>query len=266
MKSTLVKGIRASLLSIVALLVVVSLPVNASSDYNVVVVHSDQWMPFNGTPESGEEGYAIDVLREIFREYGIKVLYEERPWKRSVADLEDGLADMVVGAFKFEMPDFIFPETTIGVSRMGFYSSLPHWEFVDFADLRRVKIGIVSGWGYRKWLLEDYAKHPDNYEALSGDDAFPRLMKMLVERRIQAIPSTSAVMDYYIKSHGLTGKVFFGGFGPNPQPMELYFALSPAKPKRSKELAGIIDKGIRKLRDSGKLEEILNRYGLHDWE
>lgn len=241
-------------------------PSNALSDDGLVIVYSELWMPYNGVPGSAEEGYAVDILKAILQEEGFKVLYEERPWKRSVADVADGKADLVIGAFKFEMPTFIFPETTIGETTMGFYSYLPNWKFAELDDLRRVKIGVVSGYGYRKWLLKDIEDHPDNYESLSGEDAFPRLIKMLLAGRIQAIPSSSAVMDYYIMSHGLKGRLHLAGFGPNPQPEKIYYAFSPARPERSKKLVRIIDAGMKRLRASGKLDAILAKYGLRDWE
>ena len=43
-----------------------------------------------------------------------------------------------------------------------------------------------------------------------------------------------------------------------------YFALSPALPI-STTLAHEFDQGMRRLHETGQLERIMNRYGLHDW-
>ena len=45
---------------------------------------------------------------------------------------------------------------------------------------------------------------------------------------------------------------------------KIYIAFSPQKPE-SHKLAKILSEGMLKLRESGKLEEILNKYGLSDW-
>ncbi|MTI42814.1 polar amino acid transport system substrate-binding protein [Roseibium hamelinense] len=45
----------------------------------------------------------------------------------------------------------------------------------------------------------------------------------------------------------------------------IYIALSPAK-DHSKELAAQLDAGMAELRASGKLNEILGKYGLKDWD
>ncbi|QJB56422.1 transporter substrate-binding domain-containing protein [Pseudodesulfovibrio sp. zrk46] len=241
-----------------------ALPVVAED--SVVRVHSDIWMPYNGVPGSDEEGYAVDILREIFTPHDIRVEYADRSWNRSVLGLEQGGTDLVIGAFKFEVPNCIFPETTIGETVMGLYSTNPHLKINDYDGLRDLKIGIVSGWGYRKWLLEDAEKHPENYIRLYGDEAFPKLMELLLAHRVQLIPGSSMVMNYQIKRNGLQDKVFFVGYGPSPKSEKLYYAFSPLHPERSRRLAKIVDDGMKRLRESGRLAAILAKYGLSDWE
>ena len=55
-------------------------------------------------------------------------------------------------------------------------------------------------------------------------------------------------------------------FGCSPEgKRHLYVGFSPTHPKESREMASIFESGIMKLRKSGKLDKILNKYGLHDW-
>lgn len=231
-----------------------------------VVVVSDMWMPYNGKPNSSEEGYAVDILRTILEPQGYTVAYLERPWKRAVEDVRLGNADMVIGAFKFEMPSFVFPETTIGETTMGMYSNDANWKFQGLQSLKGIRTGLVQGWGYRKWVLAELKRNPNEFHVLHGDDAFPRLVKMLEEGRIQAIPSNSYSMDYYIKANNLEGKIHFAGYGPNAEAEPLYYGMSPANKKRSEKLARLIDKGVRSMRKSGELAKILANYGLKDWQ
>jgi len=254
---------KVQVLSWVLALLIMTCPAFAK---NRIVVVSDHWMPYNGTPNSSEEGYAVDILRAIFEPKGYVVAYSEQPWKRAIAAVEKGHADMLIGAFKFEMPSFIFPETIIGVTRMGFYSNSKTWKFKNAKSLKGINTGIVKEWGYRPWLLDEVQKNPHQFTIVHGENAFPRLVQMLVYGRIHAIPSSVYPMSYHIKKNALEGKVFFAGFGDNSKSEKLYYALSPANSDRSNNLAMIIDDGIISLRNSGELLEILYKYGLDDWE
>lgn len=253
--------------SIILLAVFLLFPAYGQADNSKrVVVISDLWMPYNGVPGTEPEGYAVDILRRIFEPQGYTIDYFERPWKRAIDDVKAGRADILIGAFKFEMPSFVFPETTIGETLMGFYTNKPGWAFSGRESLREIeKIGIVQGYGYRQWLLDEAKASPGHFHLISGEDAFPRLVDMLTHNRVQAIPSSPTVMDYYIKSNSLTG-IYFAGYGPNPTSEKLYFALSPTYKGRSKKLASMIDKGMAELRDSGELDRILAVYGLRDWQ
>ena len=46
---------------------------------------------------------------------------------------------------------------------------------------------------------------------------------------------------------------------------EIFMAFSPAKDS-SKKYSQIFDEGLVELRKSGKLQEILDRYGVKDWK
>ena len=53
--------------------------------------------------------------------------------------------------------------------------------------------------------------------------------------------------------------------GQGQEPGLCYIAFSPALPE-SEQLADILTQGIREFRRTGRLEEILARYGLRDWK
>lgn len=48
-------------------------------------------------------------------------------------------------------------------------------------------------------------------------------------------------------------------------PTENFIAFSPVNPK-SREYAAILDRGMAEMRASGRLRQILQRYGVKDWK
>ena len=53
--------------------------------------------------------------------------------------------------------------------------------------------------------------------------------------------------------------------GSASESIPLYVAFSPSNPK-SETYAKIVSDGVEKLRKSGALKSIMNRYGLEDWK
>jgi polar amino acid transport system substrate-binding protein len=71
------------------------------------------------------------------------------------------------------------------------------------------------------------------------------------------------VVSAKLKEMGLMNEVISAGQLGEEEPM--YIACSPAK-ESSKQIIRWIDEGTRKLRESGRLSEIMSRYGLTDWQ
>jgi polar amino acid transport system substrate-binding protein len=235
----------------------------ASARERVVVV-SDSWMPYNGTPGSKREGYAVEILRAVFERRGFSVEYNELPRKRAVQDVRSGRADILIGATRDELPDFVFPRTSLGRSELCFFSLDGKWRFTGRQSLLGRVTGFVQGRNYPQWFLDDIKLHPERFHALHGGDACARMPAMLAEGRVQAIPGSRAVVDYYVRRAGLAGKVSLAGCS-EVDARELFFALSPANVRRSMLLADILDQGMYTLRNTGQLNHLLVKYGLKDW-
>ena len=238
-------------------------PVPARAQERVVVV-SDSWMPYNGKPGSDREGYAVEILRAVFERRGFAVEYRELPWKRAVRDVRTGQADILIGADRNELPDFVYPETSLGRSELCFFSMDRNWRFTGAESLEGVVTGYVQGHSYPAWLLDNIQRRPAQFHALHGQDAFVRMPAMLAQGRVQVIPGSRAVVGYYVREAGLADQVFLAGCSQGDA-HDLYFGLSPANQARSRLLADMLDKGMGTLRNTGQLNHLLIKYGLKDW-
>ncbi|WP_129586518.1 substrate-binding periplasmic protein [Pseudodesulfovibrio hydrargyri] len=229
-----------------------------------VVVVSDTWMPYNGAPGSAREGYAVEMLRAVFERRGFAVEYRRLPRKRAVSDVRSGQADILIGVTRDELPDFVFPETSLGQSELCFFTLDPGWRFTGPESLSGVVTGYVQGHDYPRWFLDDVRRHPERFHGLHGEDASVRLLAMLAEGRVQAIPGSRAVIGYYAQRADLLDRVLLAGCS-KADARELFFGLSPANTDRSRILADILDKGMYTLRNTGQLNHLLIKYGLKDW-
>jgi polar amino acid transport system substrate-binding protein len=200
----------------------------------------------------------------VFERRGFAVEYRRLPRKRAVGDVRSGQADILIGVTPEELPDFIFPKTSLGRCDQCFFTLDPKWRFTGPESLSGVVTGYVQGHDYPRWFMEDVQRHPERFHALHGEDASVRLLAMLAEGRVQVIPGSRAVIGYYARRAELQDEVLLAGCS-GADARELFFGLSPANMPRARLLADILDQGVYTLRNTGQLNHLLIKYGLKDW-
>jgi polar amino acid transport system substrate-binding protein len=231
-----------------------------------ITVRADSWAPYNEEPNSAQPGYMIELAKLIFEAKGHEVDYQLMPWSRSLDAVGKGTYDAVVGTDPEESPDFVFPAEPLGVNKNGFYVKKgSSWKYEGIDSIKQIRLGIIDGYGYYSDLdsyIEE-SKKSGKLFAATGEDALPKLIKMLKAGRLDAVIENINVMTHELNEEKLSGAIVQAG-SPNSE-APLYMAFSPAK-ESSKEYAKILDAGIVELRSSGKLQKILAKYGLKDWK
>ncbi len=106
-------------------------------------------------------------------------------------------------------------------------------------------------------------KGSGQFQFLNADNALEQNIKKVLHDRIDATVESPAVMNAKLKELGLKGQLVSAGRLASSEPM--YIACSPAK-ELSKKLATWVDEGTRKMRKSGELQKIMEKYGLSDWK
>ena len=86
-------------------------------------------------------------------------------------------------------------------------------------------------------------------------------VKKLRELRVDTVIENVHVMDYSLRKYRITGVRLAGCDASTP----IYMAISPAREDAAK-IASSMAQGIRKLRKTGRMREILAKYGLSDWK
>lgn len=229
-----------------------------------ITVRTDPWPPY--TDEPGDKpGYMTEVVEAIFTARGHTVDYQIMPWSRALDAVQKGTYDAVFGTDRDESPDFVFPEQALGVNQNGFYVKKGNsWKYTGGDSFKEVRVGVIDGYGYFPELdsyLESY-KGKKLFVA-TGDDALPKLLKMLKAGRVDAVIDNMNVMAVTLEENNLADDIVLAGSVDDVGP--LYMAFTPAKDS-SKDYSKMFDDGLAELRSSGKLQEILSRYGLKDWK
>lgn len=232
-----------------------------------ITMVADEWPPFNAAANSREEGYMVDIAREVFEEKGIEVQYMTMPWKRALAETRKGTYAAVIGASKTDAAGFVFPEEELARTKLAFYVKKGNpWKFKDIESIKQIKLGAIAGYDYRQWL-NDYIKansnNPDKVQILTGDVPLQRNLSKLLLDRIDVVVDTEAAILWEAKRLGISHDIEPAGYGSEPS--LCYIAFSPNRAKSS-IYAQILSDGIVKLRGNGKLQDILDKYGLIDWK
>lgn len=248
--------------------VVVALLLAASvSQALTITLRADEWSPFNGDPTSDQPGYLIELATRIFTAAGHKVDYQLMPWERAIADVRAGKFDCIVGAYKDDAPDFIFPSVPLGRDQQGFFrADGEDWQY-DIGTLSQQRLAVIGGYSYDDGgELDTYIKLHERSAGVhvsKGDAPLARNIRMLVAGRVDVAVSSIPVMQAKLNELKLTGKVQQAD--TLGQPLDVYIACAPGK-ILSKTYTELLAKGVQALRTSGELQTILRKYGLTDWQ
>lgn len=227
-----------------------------------VVIAADPWCPHNCQAGSDQEGYMVDIAREAFGMAGIEVEYVNMSWARALQQARDGYLDAVVGALPEDAPDFVFPDEAIGFSTIALYTHPDNaWNYSGTESLLNQTLLAINGYAYAPELDAYIAEHknrPEQVWILSGPAPLSRAIELLQNRRSDIFPEDRYVMEWQLAQDDHDASMRMAAV-VNESP--IYIAFSPAS-DRSPELAALLSQGTRALKNSGRAQQILDRYGL----
>jgi len=261
-----VPGCKKGLLYVICLLsFIFSGVVTDSYAGETITLVSDVYMPYTGDGEENT-GYMLDIAKEVFEKKGYTVVYKLVPYARAIVETRNGMYDGMIGIGSEDAPDFVFPQNELGVFNLGFYVKKgTNWTYTGTGSLENVLVGIAN----YEYLGEfnDYVLHnKDNLERIEiiySDTPLEQNLKKLVAGRIDVTVDDQTVLQYMIKTMNLDGQIVLAGRGEVIT--NAYIGFSP-EIKTSETYARILSDGVAELRESGRLKEILEQYGLADWK
>ena len=229
-----------------------------------IIIAADIWCPFNCQPNSEQPGFMVEIAQRVFTEHGHEVQYVEMGWERAIHEARQGNIHAVIGAYKGDAPDFVFPDQEMALVGNTFFAlKETPWRYDSIDSLKKVNLGIIKGYDYGEELKEHIDQNKGGRVfALVGDNPLQRGIKMLTAGRLDTVIEGAQVFWHTASQLGLQDHFVVAG-----QAGELnrsYIAFSP-KIESSNNYAELLSEGISRLRVSGELGRILHKYGLSDW-
>jgi polar amino acid transport system substrate-binding protein len=242
------------------LLPLLSAPVAA----DVISLRSDEFCPFNCAPEAEQPGFMIEFAQAIFSQAGHTIDYQLMPWSRAIADTMDGQYDGLVGTVK--IPGLIYPEQEQGMNINVFWvkPGTP-WRYTGMESLAQASIGVIRDYKFGDEFdayLEKYQDDSKRIQIVSGETALQQNIKKAVAGRITAYLDDRAVLRYHLEETKQAGLIEEAG---KLNQIPLYIGFSAKRPN-SARYAQLLSTGMEELRKTGKLQEIMRKYGLQDWQ
>ena len=226
---------------------------------------------FDGT-NGGDWGSAIEITQEIFKKAGHTMTVQICPWKRAVNYIQAGNRDAI---FIYGITDddpvgpngpVVFPEEPIAMLTISFaVLKNSTWTYNGIDSLKKIKLGTILGYSWEDPELMKYMNNtPDPaVQALSGGTGVTeRSLRKLLKGRMDAYIDSTDTMMYEAKRIKVNDQIKF--VSQLPQKSAQYVCFSPIN-KKSRSYAQIFDEGIRAMRKSGALQDILTKYGIKDW-
>lgn len=230
-----------------------------------IVLAADTWCPVNCNAGDELPGYAVDVARAAFALAGWTLEYRVLPWERALDSGRAGRIDGIIGTTTANSPDFVFPQEIIGRNTNVFFVRADStWRYRGIRSLDQVNVGIANeymfGDPFDTWVTRN-RKNAQRVTILYALSPVPQGLKLLLAGRIDAYLDDRVMVNWAQRQNPEFATVRESG---QLSDIPLYIAFSPARTD-AREVAAAFDRGVRELRQQGKLAPILARYGIRDW-
>lgn len=212
-------------------------------------------------PYAYEEGGKIvgmdtEVLTRFLESKGISPQFRALPWKRALADVEDGRAHGVFSLFRSdEREAFLhYPATPINsVRTMVVGRKADNLTINGLEDLKGLRVGVLHAY--------KYGPEFDNMTGLNKIFCRDKreLITLLDRERVTVAMDSADVFNFKVKEYGFDRSKF--EFLHQVQENPIFVAFSKAGlGERGQRLAAEFGDFFRQLEESGELEKIRNSY------
>lgn len=217
-----------------------------------------RWLPYTYTDNGTAAGFEVDILRQVLHGMGREASFTELPWKRCLASLAQGRADLLVSLLRTpERERFAaFPDEHISVSRTVLFTAADsglHYDG-DLKSLAGRKIGVILGFSYGEAF--DRADFLDKDPAVDADTLIRRVLHghNALAAENECVAKASAIRL------GVRDRLRF--LEPPIHEQKLYVGFSRAAGRQG--LAEEFSRALAGFKATPAYAEILRRYGVSD--
>jgi len=221
-------------------------------------------------PDNEQKGFTHDITKTILEKFGHNVTFNPLPWSRAVHFANEGKINGVICTSKAESPLLIYPKLEHGMQNDCFYGDHDdNWQPKDMESFLERRTIVFNGWMHG----EDYVqrlgvtKYYQLFLEFSLNNDYTERAIMMIERdRAEAFWHDSTTLKYFLSKNAVIRKRNTIKKLGCIKRQKLFMGMSPKHPELAKKINLQFDQGMKELRISGELEEIMKRYGLTDWQ
>lgn len=236
-------------------LLLLGLLLPATGQAKVFVATSDIWAPFFMEQKGHYSGIGVDILREIFKRTGDKLIIKAFPMRRAEWLFEENSVDLIV----MDSPSwndpakaetYRFSDTIFYVREHIYFSREKVIEVNQPEDLSKKTVGTRKG--YRFPAFSDVFESGVVGRHEAGSDFL--LLKLLMANRTDAIFMDSVAFAYTTRTHNINRELFIRGMELSNAELGIKFTVanSAALPR--------VNKAIAEMKLDGTIARICDHY------
>ncbi len=235
-----------------------------SDTINVTFV-GNNWCPQHCIDNKNSPGYLVEIAQASLKASKIESSMIFEPWLRAIRNVKDGTYDGLLTPAQSEEKDLIRHKIPLASQRFCFYTKKSNnLTLNNLQDFNNKSIAFTKGNNLGDSFM-NFIKDKKNSVTLtqlvSNNSEFaPRIFKFLLTRDVSAIAITEDFGNYYLGQNPDIKKLVEKKYCTKEE--LLHVGLSPNSIHRSKVIATYIDIGLKKIKEDGTYDKILNKYFL----
>ncbi len=225
-----------------------------------------QWPPYTfyksqSSPSNKEIiGYSIDIIQEIFKQTQIQYIVSLLPWKRCLAEVNQGEHyQMALNASfsQLRQRTYLLSKPYYSTQKHYYYSRTKYPKGLVINNIEQLKnytLGGILGHSFESYGL-------DNKTISHRTNGYVELIGMLHAGRIDVFLGEHEIISGQANINPkINLKAPLGFSILKEQKVNDFYILISRNFKYAEELKGILDKGIENSQRSGLSQRLLNKY------
>lgn len=215
-----------------------------------LVVHFEEYPPYEFIEKGGVKGVNVALMREAFRRMGVTPSFVPMPWKRAVYELKNGNIFALASGFKTPEREVFayYPSESLAMEEVVVVvPTVSGVTISSISDLYGLSVGVVREYAYGKDF--DSRRGLKKIEAASN----PQLLKMLMSQRMDVAIMNKRVANALAQKMNITGHIRFA-YSMNKEP--LYLLFSRKRGDKARKLAQRFDAALKSMREDGSYADI----------
>lgn len=236
-----------------------------------VTLVANDWFPQHSS-NLEEPGYIVEIARAAFETEGVDVHVKILPWLRALSEVKSGESNglLTPTATEVKAHGLLKHKVPIAYQRWSFYARKDSKKIPDkykkMDDMRGLSFINVSGSSYGSEYDRITKKYNNSIiKVIHGGTAetVERLFHLAKIRRGDVVVVSEDAAKYYLGTRPEISKLFQKIYHLKAEP--LYIGFTSADKSRSAKYGKLLDRGLKKIKESGAYDRIMLRYHQSDY-